>query len=164
MTDFLAKVVGAISFTLKHWFLAFILSLLLLVMPVSILDTLAITNYITQYRAIVGGIFLLSSGVLVVFGAPLLFNRIVGASKQWARRAVLTEHLTKLSDEEKELLTTYLIEHVSSLRLASNDQIAIQLTRKSILRTAPKYQSVQRDFHIDEWVFDYLYSHPELLK
>lgn len=133
----------------------------------NILKSFAVTDMVEKYQALLFFAFLVSSVALLVSLISAVFEFWV---ESWISRKLLKnriELLHHLSVQEREFLSRYIENNMSTQRADYSDGIANGLQAKKIVfRTSAVSEPGGRVFpyNIQPWAMNYLQKHPELLQ
>jgi hypothetical protein len=137
----------------------------LLFAPKPWLEFLSVQSLVDSNRGVIGLIFI-SAGFTAVVN--LAFE--VGAkSSQWLSRLQITrsksQRLHNLTDAEKDLLNTYIMANTRTQIFKDNDGVAMGLRRDKVIYLASTTGTyLGFPFNIENWAWQYLKGHPELLR
>jgi hypothetical protein len=143
----------------------FLVSLLALLLPQSVLNRLSVCDYIHNYYGVfvavccVTGLYLLTylCGGVWLFLSP----RFVA----WTTRRQGKEHLRNLSNDEKKHCQWFVDTNGDSLNHNLSNGALSSLVEKSIFFTpGPPWRGTVCDFRMRPWALKFLKDHLELLK
>lgn len=132
------------------------------------LDSLGIGTLVSQYRQILGIVFLFSTTLLIV--------EILIVVYRWIQETLVNRLIVKsghkrlhaLTEPEKKVLRSFIFEKTRSRRLDMTDGVVNELESESIIFRSSNLGHgiglhVVFAFNIQPWAWDYLNAHPELL-
>ena len=131
----------------------------------SVLNLFGITLFVTQYRPYIGGIFLLSSALLLTNWLISLYEWMHTNFLQAQNLKSLQQRLHKLSDEEKRILHKYIKNKTRTQYFAINNGTVNGLELENILFKASNVGRLHEwAYNLQPWAWEYLNTHLELLR
>ena len=129
-------------------------------------ETLGITQFAQDYRAILG-IFFLSSIVLLLIA---LGGGGIGRVRRWWRKRKafqrVTKRLHRLTEDEKQILRYYVAKNTRSNTLRVDDGIVQELVAEGIIYRSTSMGNMLEGFshNISDVAWDYLHVYPNVLE
>jgi len=145
----------------------FLFSVVVFLLPRSLLNALAINELRDQYAPWLGVSVLLSGSVLIAHA--------VAPTARWVRnrfdyyRALRRgrRHLSDLTPSEREILKRYMDANTRSRSLSAEDGTVACLVADHILYRPTRFVraglSIEADYVLDTWAWKHLHKHPELI-
>jgi hypothetical protein len=169
--DFI-KFIEWLKLSAQHLFWLFLFSSIILSLlsfgSDEFLETLGFRDFRSEYRMVIGLLWILSSSGLVVTGAKWVFAWIWAEITSRRRMKRLQERLHQLTLPEHAILRKYIMEGTQTQDLSLHDGVAQGLVVKEILYHPPNtmryWDRGIRAHNMRPWAWDYLKKHPELLK
>jgi purine nucleoside permease len=167
--DFIGKAIDWIKLSPRYLFPIALLTGCLLCAPSWVLEILGLNWEMPAIRPYMGGIFALSSTLLLSAYLVKIGNWVSAKVTVLDQRIRAKARLHKLTDPEKEILGKFIDKPVRALPLDATDGHVCDLERLRIIRKASKYSrhgrgaTIITDYCISEWAFKYLKKHRDLL-
>lgn len=163
MDQLFARLKEILTIGTRQLFIVALIAWVALLVPDVITDVLGVTTFRSSYRSWIGLGTFLSSGVLV---AGLMFDGWIymrGALQKWTRRAQEIKSLRELTAHEQECLRHYVYGETLTIHFKSSDGVVLGLADKGLIRPMTDLGGTV-PFNLERWAYDYLRSHPDLLK
>ena len=130
------------------------------------IDGLGLEKFIDEYRGFIGVAFLF---FLVAALTNTLHRLVQHALKKRQKRKLRVDaerRLHDLTDEEKNVLRGYIHKGSRTQYLWVSDGVALGLVSACVISQAPEGSTTsrRRAHNIQQWAWDYLREHPELLE
>ncbi len=133
--------------------------------PVEWLDAFGITEMVERYRALFGLAFLASTTLLLSSGLTAIYEYVKQRRNQAQLTKQLQQRLHRLSEPEKEVLRGYIHNESTTRYLPMTDGVVSGLEAKKIIYRSSNVGHIEEwAYNIQPWAWEYLNSHPELLK
>jgi len=128
--------------------------------PTSILSIFSLVALVSQYRPYLGGIFLMSSALLVMDWLTLAYKWIKEGRCQSQTLKKSQRRLHGLTEEEKAILRGYIRGKTRTQYFSVVDGVVRGLEAEYIIF---KVSNIGHPYNIQPWAWEYLNEHPELL-
>ncbi len=133
--------------------------------PSWLLDTLGMAGVVANYRFYFGLVFLLSTVLLVSSGLVVGFEQ----AAHWVLDKLLLkqrrQRLHRLSEPEKQVLRGYVYKGTPTQYFSIADGVVGGLEDAGIIYKSSNVGNVKNwAYNIQPWAWEYLNSHPQLLK
>jgi hypothetical protein len=125
-----------------------------------------LSDFVLKYRSVLGVTLVVSVALVVTYIAVSLLGSIKNRWHQRRFRKQLIERLHDLTENEKQILRYYIANNTRANRLRIEDGVVQGLVSKGIIYQSAAMGNLLEGFdhNISEVAWDYLHSHPGLLK
>ena len=164
-TAWLGKVLEVLKLSTVPALAVVFVSGLLLFAPDSLIASLGMTSFVTEWRSWVGLAFLLSAALLVAHASTSVGGWVKKRWTWWTNARHLKMQFHRLAADEKEVLARFLLDRRKVLAFPINDGISQGLTEGKILYRSSSVGDALRgfDFGMQPWAWEYLNKHPHLV-
>jgi len=161
----LSKFIEWIKLSPRYIFPFLIISGFFLFAPEHVLSIFGLSTFTTQYKPIIGIIFLFSSALLLSHWFIEIWKWLVKGIKNTRAKKNFKHKLHQLTAAEKLILRDYLRNNTKTQYYSMTNGIVSGLELEGILYKASNIGHVYKfAFNIQPWVWNYLKKHPETLE
>lgn len=137
--EWLAKYIDIKKIPTNIIVLLWVISFLLLYLPSEMLAKLSLTEFKADYGKYFGIIFLITSGLLLMFFFTWIFNKINGNRLNNKYKANIKAAMNDLDLHEKAVLREFYIQGVNTLKVPIDNPVVSGLIAKRILYQVGQY-------------------------
>ncbi len=161
-----AKVIELLTSSTKHWLLVVVIvTLFLLLAPLSWLEPLGLITFVSQNRSLLGLVFLSATVMVLVKAATALPGKWPNIRREFLRRRPRQSRLRSLSAHEKAILRGYTNNKVRIRYLPLRYGEVAALCDEGIVSPTTGVAGSSRGWPhtIEQWALEYLNKHAEVL-
>lgn len=138
---------------------------ILILAPDEYIQRLGVSDLAKDYRQVIGISFILCVALLLVSGASGLWYAGFNWVRQWQFKRKLSKRLSRLTEDEKQILRYYISQNTRSNRLRIDDGVVQGLAGSGVIFLSATMGNALEGFahNINEIAWDMLHENPALL-